>query len=296
MTPPLCLNPRCRIPGRHGDGCDGECRGCLKGWAADGLRLCLTCTRRLSESLLGWTDKDGREYPGLVELHGELELVLKAAGSGERASSKPGSGTPPRDAVVDMRAEIRHVLVSWCRLISEERGMWLPGHWVVQRLARGFIGPPNRTWIDDDTLPAIGAYVARHAEWLAATEYAGEAADELAGLMSRAWGLAYPSGTRRLSVGPCPLCGGVPGRNAWVVEQLPRGFIGPPRRAGKLEALVREREKCIKHERLDCPDRLCRAQDLLPSEVFCDMVDEHRWPATAWGRLDKLVIARRRAA
>jgi hypothetical protein len=247
MTPPLCRNPRCRIPGRHGDGCDdATCRGCLKGWAADGIRLCPVCAHRLSGSAVK-----------AAELHGELELVLKAAGSGERASSKPGSGTPPRDAVVDMRAEIRHVLVSWAKLIGEERGVSLPA----------------------DEVSAIGAYVARHAEWLAATEYAGEAADELAGLVSRAWGLAYPSGTRRLSVGPCPLCGGVPGRNDWVVEKLPRGFIGPPRRSGRLEALVRERD-----------------QDTLPSEVYCDMVNEHQWPATAWRQLDRLVMARKRAA
>lgn len=28
MSAVLCLNPRCRIPGRHGDGCDDTtCRG-----------------------------------------------------------------------------------------------------------------------------------------------------------------------------------------------------------------------------------------------------------------------------
>jgi hypothetical protein len=233
MTPPWCLNPRCKIPGRHGDGCDdATCRGCLKGWAADGLRLCLTCTRRLSESLLGWTDKDGREYPGLAELHGELELVLKAAGSGERASSKPGSGTPPRDAVVDMRAEIRHVLVSWARLIGEERGVSLP--------------------VDD--VSAIGAYVARHAEWLAATEYAGEAADELAGLVSRAWGLAYPSGTRKVEVGGCPRCDGT------------------------LTAIVRP------------------VDSTKTTEVVCDGEQSHRWDSTQLRTLDRLVMARRRAA
>jgi hypothetical protein len=37
-------------------------------------------------------------------------------------------------------------------------------------------------------------------------------------------------------------------------------------------------------------------QDTLPSEVYCDMVNEHQWPAGAWRQLDKLVMARKRAA
>jgi hypothetical protein len=72
----------------------------------------------------------------------------------------------------------------------------------------GVQGPWNREWVVDDTTPAHAAYIARHAEWLAACDYADEASDELAGLASRAYGLAYPSGTRRVEVGPCPLCEG----------------------------------------------------------------------------------------
>jgi hypothetical protein len=193
----------------------------LKGWAADGSRLCQVDIRRLSENPVKAAD-----------LHGELELVLKAAGSGERASSKPGSGTPPRDAVVDMRAEIRHVLVSWAKLIGEERGVSLPA----------------------DEVSAIGAYVARHAEWLAATEYAGEAADELAGLVSRAWGLAYPSGTRKVEVGGCPRCDGT------------------------LTAIVRP------------------VDSTKTTEVVCDGEQAHRWDSTQLRTLDRLVMARKRAA
>jgi hypothetical protein len=242
----LCAAPRCAIPRRHRGGCDTDCRGCLPARAADGIRLCPVDLRRLATNAAK-----------VAELHGELELVLKAAGNGERTASKPGPGTPPRDAVVEMRTEIRHVLVSWCRLISEERGFALP----------------------DDQVPAMGAYIARYADWLAAQEYAGEVADELAGLASRAWGVAYQTGTRRVVVGPCPLCGGIPyGRN-WAVEPLPPGFIGPPQRRGRLQALRRERD-----------------QDKLPSEVYCDMVDEHRWPAERWRELDRLVTRGRVAA
>jgi hypothetical protein len=176
MTPPLCLNPRCAIPRRHRDDCDGDqCRGCLPGWAADGLRLCAVCTRRHGENAVK-----------AAELHGELELMLRPSGSGGQVTGKPGSASPPRDAVVAMRTEIRAVLASWCRFIAEERGIGLP----------------------DDEVTAMGNYLRLHGEWLAATEYAGEVADELASLASRAWGLAYPSGTRRIEVGPCPHCDG----------------------------------------------------------------------------------------
>jgi len=222
MTPLLCVAPGCAIPGRHGDGCDQDgCRGCLTARAADGLRLCPVHLRRLGENPVK-----------AAELHGELELVLKAAGQGERTSSKPGSGTPPRDEVVAIRAEIRHVLVSWAKLIGEERGIGLP----------------------TDEVSAIGAYVARHAEWLAATEYAGEAADELASLVSRAWGLAYPSGTRRVEVGPCPRCDGT------------------------LTAIVRP------------------IDSTKPTEVLCDGDEQHRWDSTQLRTLDRLVMARKRAA
>lgn len=175
MTQLLCVSPRCAIPRRHRDDCTGDCRGCLPGWAADGLRLCAVCLTRLGDNAVK-----------AAELYDELELMLKTTGAGGRSSSKPGPGTPPRDAVVDMRATIRHILASWCRLIAEERGIGLPA----------------------DEVTAMGGYMGRHAEWLAAGEYAAEVADEVAALASRAWGLAYPSGSRTVEVGPCPLCPG----------------------------------------------------------------------------------------
>jgi hypothetical protein len=195
---PLCASPRCHIPNRHREDCDtATCRGCLPARAADGSRLCPLDIRRLGENATK-----------AAVLYDELALVLKATQPGGHTSTKPGPGGPPRDAVVEQRATIRHVLVSWCRLISEERGIALPGDWLIMRLPRGVQGPWNREWVVNDTTPAHAAYIARHAEWLAACDYADEAADELAGLANRAYGLAYPSGTRRVEVGPCPLCDG----------------------------------------------------------------------------------------
>jgi hypothetical protein len=176
VTRLLCAAARCAIPRRHRDGCDNEqCRGCLPGYAADGLRLCGHHVERIS----GDASK-------AAEMHAELELVLRPSGGGGR-TGKPGSASPPRDEIVAMRTEIRHVLVSYAQLIHDERGHALPV----------------------DEVSAIATYVATNAEWLAAHEgVAGDASDELGSLASRAWGLAYPSGTRRVEVGPCPLCGG----------------------------------------------------------------------------------------
>lgn len=221
-TRPLCANPRCAIPGRHCGDCGTDCRGCQPAWAADGLRLCGHCTRRL-----------GQDAVKAARLHGELELVLRPSGAGG-GHVQPSSASPPRDDVVAMRTEIRHVLVAWCRLVSEERG----------------ISPPA------DDVTAMGAYLVRHAEWLAAREYAGEAADELAGLAGRAWGLAYPSGTRRLDLHEsCPYCD------------------------AELTATMRPQDG-----------------GLLPSDVVCAGEEHHTWPADQWRKLDRLVARRRAVA
>lgn len=240
----LCVNPRCRIPGRHAEGCAGNCRGCQRAWSADGLRLCPVCARRIGENAVK-----------LGKLYVELELVLRPSGAGGRSSGKPGSASPPRDDVVATRTEIRHVLAGWCRVVSEERGLDLPA----------------------DEVSAMGAYLRLHGDWLAASDYADEVSDELAGLVGRAWGLAYPNGTRRVRVGPCPRCGGV-ASGQWVVERLPAGFIGPPNRSGMLVAVVRDKD------------------GKLPSEVYCDLVAEHEWDAPQWRQLDREVTARRKMA
>ena len=242
---PLCAAPRCRIPGRHGEDCPGDCRGCHPALAADGLRLCGHCAKRI-----------GTDAVKLAELYDELELMLRPAGGTGGGHGQPGSASPPRDAVVAIRTEIRHVLVGWVRLIAEERGIRLPA----------------------DRLDALGAFAARHADLLAASDYAADAADELRQLAGRAWGLAYPNGTRRLRVGPCPQCGGV-GSGRWAIQRLPAGFIGPPNRSGMLIAVMREQDG-----------------GALPSEVFCDLGAEHRWTADQWRKLDRLVTKRRMAA
>lgn len=223
MTAALCLLATCRVPGRHRDGCTADCRGCLPAQAADGLRLCQRDTDRIAT--------DARQ---LADLYDELALrLLGGTGLGEPVSGSADSRLPS-PAAVDMRTEIRHILASWCKLIAEERGFALP----------------------DDQVPVLGRYVATSARWLAATEYADEVASELGELRRRAWGIAYPSGTHTVHVGPCPEdgCGGT------------------------LTAVVRA------------------ADNQLPSEVVCDTEPAHRWDSTQWRRLDRLVSARKAAA
>lgn len=211
MTASLCISPRCKARGYHQRDCDdADCGGCLPRLAADGLRLCHFHTRRIAD--------DSRRA---AELHDELALRLTGAGlPGERTSGTPDHGADLDPRAVDARAAIRHTLVAWCRLIADERGIGLPA----------------------DTVPALGAYVARHAEWLAATEYADEVSDELHGLVSDAYPIAYPSGARVFPIGDCPHDGC----------------------AGTIKAILR------------------RVDSLLPSSLQCDADEEHAWPADQW--------------
>ena len=211
MTP-LCLNPRCRVLGQHTPTCtDPDCRGCLPHRAADGLRLCERCIARLAA-----------DANLAAHLHTELEHVLAAPERpGERTSGSPDRARLPNPAAVECRTEIRHVLASWSRLIAEDRGHRLPA----------------------DTVPAMGAYVARNAVWLAAQDYAGDACTELADLAhGRAWRVAYPNGTRSFDVAGCPMdgCGGT------------------------IRAVLRQTDS------------------LLPSALICSTDETHCWAASEW--------------
>jgi len=235
----FCAKPGCRAFGRHLPDCDGEeCRGCQPRPAADGLLLCQVDLERVATDVTTTAD-----------LYDELAYsVMPSGGTSGQPIGRSSEGPPvPRDKVVAIRTEIRHVLVSVCRMVGEERGVQLPA----------------------DEVSAMGAYVAKHATWLAAHGAAGEVADELGSLRRRAWSIAYPNGTKVVPVGPCPRS------PHHALEELPHGFIGPPRLvmvAGTLRAIMRPRD-----------------EGLLPSEVVCDADPEHRWASSEWRQLDRLV-------
>jgi hypothetical protein len=176
MTLLLCPADGCRAFGRHTTTCDSEtCRGCIPRQAAPGLRLCDYHMLRIATDATKCAD-----------LHHELESALAAPERpGEHTSGTPTHGTSINERALIMRAEIRHTMASWCRLIAEERGIGLPA----------------------DHIDAIGAYLALHREWLSAHPAAPDCADELASLAHRAHNVAYPSGARSFPVGPCPESG-----------------------------------------------------------------------------------------
>ncbi|HEX5994451.1 MAG TPA: hypothetical protein VFY84_04855 [Jiangellales bacterium] len=256
-TRPLCIAPRCRSIGYHLSDCTNEqCRGCQPRLAADGLRLCVVHTRAIAD-----------DAHRAAEVHAELALVLAASDRpGERTSGSRERGLAVNERAVWARATIRHTLVSWCKLIAEERGITLPGGWAVQHLPPGFIGPPNRLWRVNDTASSLARYLAKHADWLSASDYADEVSDELRDLAhGEPWRVAYPTGARVFEVGPCPE----------TVDGAPC--------PGVVRAVLR------------------RTDSLLPSELVCDHHPDpqpedwssHHWPADQWLTLGRKL---RRAA
>lgn len=169
----LCPALGCRIVGHHRDSCeDDNCRGCVPRTAAPGLQLCDYHLLRIAADATRNAD-----------LYSELEAVLATSERpGERTSGTPSHGTELNIRAAVMRTEIRHVMVSWCKLVADERGIALP----------------------TDHIDAIGAYLALHRDWLAAHPAAGDCSDELASVGRRAFNVAYPSGARIFPVGPCP--------------------------------------------------------------------------------------------
>jgi hypothetical protein len=247
VTQLLCAAPHCCPPGHHGQDCAGEtCRGCLPARAADGLYLCWHCAEAME-----------RDAPESARLWGELGLCLIGAGDqGEVRASNPQPGLSVRDAVVEHRATIRHTLVSWTLLVTEERGIELPWRWTpweLVELPTGVQGPLNRVRerVTDESTFALGSLLAAHSRWIAQQPFAGEAAGELRELVRNGRSLRQPSGTRVVQIGPCPQSG--------EDGDCP----------GTLRAMLR------------------REASLLPSAVTCDANEEHSWDSTQWTKLGR---------
>lgn len=177
MTRLACEHRPCLIPKRHKTDCTNDtCGGCLPGLAADSLRICQHHTRRLNVN----ATRAG-------ELHGELAVVLAYTGlGGLRISGTADVGLKLNHAAADTRTLIRDCLIAAATLIHHKRG---------------FAWPTNR-------ISAFADYVATSSQWLAAHPTAGRISRDLDLLVSQARGIAYPTGTRRFSVGGCPKCDG----------------------------------------------------------------------------------------
>lgn len=251
-----CPAAGCRILGHHRDNCqDADCRGCIPRTAAPGLQLCDYHMLRIAA-----------DATRAADLYGELEAVLATAERpGERTSGTPSHGTELNTRAAAMRTEIRHILVSWCKLVADERGIALPA----------------------DHIDAIAAYLALHREWLAAhLGVAGECCDELASLAHRAFNVAYPSGARIFPVGPCP----EPGCTATVrvvlrrVDALlPSELVCDAEEAHSWPASRwRELGRTINHRYLSTTEIAQRWR--LPVGTVHRLASEHRWRRTEDGR------------
>lgn len=239
----LCATT-CRIPKRHLPDCtDEQCRGCLPALAADGLMLCRYHAERIGA--------DALEAAAL-----DPDLALALTGQGEPGVRGDHGGLSLNDQAAEARTMLRAILSGWCRLIAEERGITLPGawRWMLQPLPDGVEGPlvTFRRFHVSESIEALARYVVHHGQWLAAHPAAADCSAELRDLLRQCRAAAYPSGTRIVPVGLCP-----------VVDD-----DGMPC-DGKLRAMIRPGES------------------LLPSAVGCDVDEAHRWAASEWRALGR---------
>ncbi|MGW0419601.1 hypothetical protein [Streptomyces sp. NPDC003015] len=142
--PAQCASSRCRRAARS---------GVLRQRPAEpGARLCGPCGRALAADLAA-----------LPALHHESEqhLVLPARQGGlARVTGHRPDPPPVSDAALEARHDAVVRLASWARLVLDETGAEQ--------------APPERT------VPALAAFLGRHAGLLAAHPAAGPAADEIA--------------------------------------------------------------------------------------------------------------------
>ncbi|HEX6938401.1 MAG TPA: hypothetical protein VF158_03245 [Longimicrobiales bacterium] len=143
--------------------------------AAPPLRLCQTCYDRLRGDLAD-----------LGRLYVELERVLPAGSSpryGQRVTGSSSRPLPVSVPVVEVRDQVRHDMAWWAQYVATRRRMRPPAGADVPMLAR---------------------WLAEHAEWIARDRRgAADLPPVIRELAGRARSLAYPSGVRRIEIGPC---------------------------------------------------------------------------------------------
>lgn len=224
MNPSLCIAPHCWAPTRHATNCPGEdCRGCLPRLAADGVLLCRPHIERLrTDAIRG------------AELHRECALALITTGSAG-GGVNPQPGLDLNDHAAEARTLIRHRLVAWSKFISDELRIKLP--------LRPGKQPGER--VLDERNEALAGYIAHFSVWLAANKLGGAASEELAEAAALGHRAAYPSGSRIVAIGNCPIT---------LPEACP----------GDLRALLREET------------------GIRPSRVVCNSDEAHAWDSSEW--------------
>lgn len=162
-TDDICLVPHTKDPERARRALDGK-------YACDG------CCQQLDSNL--------RAAPNH---YAQLGRNLATGGTGsERVSGTTTVPLPINLAIAAHRDHLRGVLVSWSRLVIDERGITGP--------ATGEV---------DDTAP----FLLRHAGWAAGHRWIDEFAVEIRQAAGRARRLLDPSGAKQIRIGPCPETG-----------------------------------------------------------------------------------------
>lgn len=171
----------CVLTHRHrADPCDcgSDDRACATPRRAlDGLYVCGGCFDRLEQTLA--------ELPARYD--DLAERLASGGGAGPKVTGSPERALPIVPAVADHREQIARVLASWASLVAEERGL------------RGPASPTPHT---------LAAWLGEHLTWCCAQPWIDDFTGEVRDLSGRAYALLYPSGRRRVKVGPCVECSG----------------------------------------------------------------------------------------
>lgn len=183
--------------------------------------VCAICTKPVKDAEVCSGCLDGvveklRLVPWLEQ---QLDIVISRQESREKADGgrSAGSPMPVNLDASDCRMALRHILVSWTLLASEERGIDKLGY----RTALGY-APAD---CPVDTLKAISAWLIGHAEWFRHHGAAVEFVDEvMSAILEAEWYAEAASArvARSVKVGPCRIegCEG----DLWAVA--PNGYTG----------------------------------------------------------------------
>lgn len=140
-------------------------------------RICMRCAERF-EVALG----------DVAALWDELDVVLTRQARYSDAEGRAGAETalPFNARASEVASTVRNILVSWCRLISEERGKPLP---------------------EVDTPAAIAGWLLHHVMWLRHHRAGAEAVEEILSAVSELRRVVDRP-AERIYAGPCADCGG----------------------------------------------------------------------------------------
>lgn len=208
--------------------CPGQHRDDRAHHIHDHAAICDPCRARLATNLAA-----------LPTLHHACEAALigTTTANAGKIRHTPQPGLNLNQAAVDARTAIHAEVTSWSRIVVEERALT--------------DGPA-------DQVRACTEFLLRHVDWIADQDWAPEIARTIADTYRQARAAAYPTPTRRVSIGGCPVDGCV----------------------GELVAYLRD------------------SDELLPSVIVCtvipdaDDVERHEWPADRWMALGRMLRGR----